>query len=78
MAITLLDVVRATVGKKASYTGNDFARAGVPMVGGCKGCGESLGGWNAYPSRSGYLCCKACLGDGGFETVKDFENFVED
>jgi hypothetical protein len=72
MAITLFDVVVRKVGKKERYTGADFEEAGVPMFGGCRGCAASLGGWNAYPTRSGYLACKDCVGDAGFGTVAEF------
>lgn len=39
----------------------DFVRAGVAMLGGCCGCGEMLGAYNAYPGRNGYWHCRACL-----------------
>lgn len=72
MTITLLDVVIHKVGQKDTYTGEDFAEANVPMFGGCQGCGASIAGYNAYPSRTGFIRCTDCIGSMGFDTVDEF------
>lgn len=51
-------------------SGAHFEEAKLPMFGGCEGCQESLGGYNAYPSVSGYLRCKSCIGEDGYSTVE--------
>lgn len=75
MAITILDYVKTVVGDKDIYTAEDFAKAGVEMIGGCQTCAATLAPYNAYPSRSGYWRCADCIGDDGFSTVEDFTNF---
>ena len=72
MPITILDFVKAEVGDKDTYTAEDFARNGVDMLGGCQGCGATLGAYNAYPSRTGYWRCASCIGDSGYATVEEF------
>lgn len=71
--ITILDVVINKVGEKDSYTMEDFDEANVAMISGCQDCGATLGGWNAYPSKTGFIWCTDCIGDLGFDTVKAFK-----
>ena len=73
--ITILDYVKSQVGDKDSYSAEDFHRAGADIMGGCEGCAATLAGYNAYPSRSGYWRCADCIGNTGFATVAEFENF---
>jgi hypothetical protein len=70
--ITILDYVKSVVGEKTIYTVEDFAGAGVEMIGGCQVCGATLGPYNAYPAKSGYWHCADCIGDDGFTTVEQF------
>jgi hypothetical protein len=56
----------------------EFDRVGLPMVGGCAGCGASVAAYNMYPSKSGYVCCKDCIYEKGFSTVEEFEQFHDD
>ena len=72
--ITLLNVVSEVVGPKESYSGADFEEVGVPFFAGCQICQESLGPYNAYPSKNGYIRCRACIGDIGYRTVKEFND----
>jgi hypothetical protein len=81
MAITLLHVAEAR-GVKADadgcVNGAEFARVGVPMIGGCESCGATVAAYNAYPSRSGFIRCEDCVGGAGFEDVAEFEDFSRD
>jgi hypothetical protein len=61
--ISILDLTIYRTGKDSPLNGGHFADADLPMLAGCEVCGESLGPWNAYPSKSGYIRCKAHLGD---------------
>ncbi|MFE5290179.1 hypothetical protein ACFRAQ_34870 [Nocardia sp. NPDC056611] len=72
MAVSLLDYVKSLVGEKESYSMADFNDANVPMLSGCGPCGATLGGYNAFPSRSGYIRCGDDIGDEGFATVEEF------
>lgn len=80
-AVTAFDVAVAR-GAKAnedgSISGAEFDRVGIPLLGGCQGCGESLGAFNGYPSTTGYWRCRGCLGDRGFETVDAFARWLND
>ena len=72
MAITILDYVKSVVGDKDLYTAEDCLASGVDILGGCQGCHATIGGYNAYPSTSGYWRCSDCIGDDGYATVADF------
>lgn len=43
----------------------------LPFFGGCEGCGASMACYNSYPSKTGFLRCKDCIGDSGWETVEE-------
>jgi hypothetical protein len=80
MAITILDVFEARRKAKGisafkSHTAAEFEAEGLAMFGGCSGCTESLAAYNGYPSQSGYWRCKGCLGDDGFQTVEEFDDW---
>ena len=72
MPITILDYVTSIVGDKPAYPAEDFYSNGVAMLGGCQCCDAMLGGYNAYPSTSGYWRCADCIGDTGFATIAEF------
>jgi hypothetical protein len=72
MPITVLDYTKSIIGEKDTYTTDDFARAGVDILGGCEYCGATLAAYNAYPSKSGYWRCAGCIGSDGFPTVENF------
>lgn len=76
-AVSILDCASARIGRPAS-TGADFYDAGLPMFGGCEGCGASIAAYNAFPSRSGFIRCRGCVAGVGFATVADFEAFAAD
>lgn len=74
--ITILDVAMARGAKTDDDGGinlEEFEKLGLPMFGGCVGCGESLAAYNAYPTTSGYIACRECSHKSGFETVQAFE-----
>ena len=74
--ITIMQVFEHRTGKNSgSYTLGEFDDAGLPMFGGCQVCQESLAAYNAYPSKTGFLRCRACVGDKGFKSVQEFEDF---
>ena len=72
--ITILELAEFR-GAKPDEDGNfslgEIIKAGVPFFGGCVSCAASIACYNAYPSKSGYLKCKDCIGNDGFETVED-------
>lgn len=73
MPITILDYVKSVVGEKPLYTAEDFYANNVAMLGGCERCDATLGGYNAYPSISGFWRCADCIGDTGYATVEAFK-----
>ena len=50
-------------------TGEDFDYFGLPMIGGCQGCGAVIAAYNAHPSQTGFLLCRDCVGTRGFPSV---------
>ncbi len=54
------------------YPGSAYISRGLPVLGGCEGCGATLAPYNAYPSVSGYLRCSDCIGDTGFDSWDEY------
>jgi hypothetical protein len=61
-----------------SVNGAEFARVGLPILGGCCVCGATIAAYNAAPSTYGYLMClNGCVTDEtGFPTVEAFEKWA--
>jgi len=68
-------------GVKASdgdlFTGADIEAVGLPFFGGCQCCAASIACYNAYPSQTGYLRCRDCIGEIGFPTTAAFEEWCK-
>jgi len=79
MPITILELAKHRLGRDA-ITGQDFAEAKLPMLGGCEVCHASIACYNACPSQSGMIRCTDCIGEYGWETVEEAnrELFPED
>ena len=80
--ITICDVAIAWGAKadpNAGINGAEFARLGLPMLGGCYVCEASIAAFNASPTKTGYLACtKTCTEeDTGFRTVQEFNEFIK-
>jgi hypothetical protein len=76
MAVTILDVAEAKLGREAR-TGADFAEVGLPMMGGCERCGATVAAYNACPSQTGYIrCLSECIADLGFDTAEAALKFL--
>ena len=79
MPITVLDLAIHR-GAKEDPNGGLSAEAieatGLPIISGCGPCGESLGPFDAYPSKLGSIRCKDCIGQNGFETVEEANAFI--
>ncbi len=74
--VTVLDCAAARgakAGPDGSFTMGDIDAVGLPFFGGCEHCHASIACHNAYPSRTNYLRCRACIGDLGFATTGEFE-----
>lgn len=80
MAITILDVsnARGVENGTGSVSASEIERVGLPFYCGCENCGESLASYNSYPSKTGYIKCRADLDGLGFDTVAEFEKFIEE
>lgn len=68
--VSILDLAEYRLGREAS-TGQDFEDAGLPILGGCEGCGATIAAYNAYPSKTGFLRCADCIADLGWGTVQE-------
>lgn len=78
--ITILDVAIARgahVNADGSINGSEFERLRLPIISGCRFCSETLGAYNAYPSKNGFICCGAHAEGIGFETTDEFEEFIK-
>jgi hypothetical protein len=76
--ITIFDVAEARgvkPNKDGSISMGAFEEVGLPMLGGCQGCGASIAAYNAYPTTTGFLSCEDCCNGIGFETVESFEEW---
>jgi hypothetical protein len=75
MPITIHDLaihrgMTSTSDSPDRFTGGDYANVGLPIMGGCQGCGATIAAYNSYPTTSGYLSCHDCVGDTGYETAE--------
>lgn len=75
-AVTVHAYVAWKVGPKAEYSGLDYETAGMPVFGGCERCTASLAGYNAYPAVTGYLRCAHDIGDLGFGSPAEFDEWL--
>ena len=76
--VSCLDVAieKGAKQENGSICGSEFDRLGIPMLGGCNICGETIGAYNAFPSKDGFLKCRSCIHiAGGFTSAKEMENF---
>lgn len=72
--ITIIQLARFRGAKESadgSINGAEFYRVGLPILGGCLICEATIAAYNAYPSKSGYLKCRNCIGDDGYATVEE-------
>jgi crotonobetainyl-CoA:carnitine CoA-transferase CaiB-like acyl-CoA transferase len=74
-ALTVLQLAEYKLGRPA-VTGADFEAAGLAMLGGCEDCHATVAAYNAYPSRSGYWRCAACIGDGGWTDLAEMATAI--
>ena len=75
MSITILDVLYERAPElrgRGSIPASEFDKHKLPIIADCQSCHATLGAHNAYPSKTGDIRCNDCIGDLGFETVKDF------
>jgi hypothetical protein len=77
MTVTILTLAEHRLGREAR-TGADFTEAGLPIMGGCEGCGASIAAYNAYPSVTGYLRCADCIGDLGYADAQHANEAIFD
>lgn len=74
--ITILDVAIARGAKadtEGCIDGEEFARVGLSIIGGCAWCGATIAAYNALPTKLGCWGCMDCAHHQGFETVAEFE-----
>jgi len=79
--VSILDAaikMGANQDEHGSINGSEFNRLGLPIMGGCLHCEATVGAYNAYPSKTGYLMCADCVGDQGFSTVEEFQAFTKE
>ena len=77
--ITIMKVLEVrNNGLPNPITGEVFEKHGLPIYGGCELCGAGIAAYNAYPSRTGFIRCKNCIGDEGFDSVPEFEAHIEE
>jgi hypothetical protein len=79
--VTILDCAVARGAKadeeSGSFTMGDIEAVGLPFFGGCERCHASIACYNAYPSRTNYLRCRSCIGDLGFASTDEFEEWCK-
>ncbi|MEV4533410.1 hypothetical protein AB0J82_06215 [Asanoa sp. NPDC049518] len=59
-----IDLLRDAVGDKDAYTLSDCARAGIPMVVACTGCGMTMVGASAFIDLDDHVWCGDCADTG--------------
>ena len=77
MSITILDVLYERAPELRGREGipaSEFNKHNLPFTADCQCCHAALRASNAYPSKTGDIRCSDCIGDLGFETVKEFND----
>jgi hypothetical protein len=76
MTMSILDVCFA-LGEKPderdSFTADQIMKHGLPFFSSCQCCHASLGPYNAFPSRMGYIRCRDCIDELGYQSLAEFE-----
>lgn len=62
LPVTVFDLAYFKLGRTPT-TGADFEEARLPIFGGCERCQATVGAYNAYPTKTGYLRCVHCITD---------------
>ncbi len=80
--VTILDIAIAK-GVKHNEDGSismgEFEELSLPFFAGCQHCEASLGPAQSFPSTTGYIQCRHCIGaEIGFETVEEFDAWVRE
>jgi hypothetical protein len=70
MPVTIMQLAESVVGHEAVRR-DEYEEIGLPVFGGCELCHAPLGYFNAHPSRSGYIRCRDCISDLGWESVEE-------
>lgn len=77
---TILDIAKARgveEDENGGINGAEFARVGLPLMGGCQVCNATIAAYNAYPGINGYLVGSCCVEEVEvFETIAAFENWM--
>ena len=76
--LTLFDLavqLGAKENEDGSVSASEFDRLGLPFYSGCQVCSASLGPAQAFPSTTGFIRCRHCIGEQGFESLDEFESF---
>ena len=71
--LSILDILKAKnpeLKNKEQITADDCWKEGVDLIGGCEICGATIAIYNAYLSHSGYWRCGDCIGDTGWDNIK--------
>ena len=67
--VSIYELASHVLGREAT-NGADYEELGLPMMGGCADCHASIAAFNSYPSKTGYLMCKDCIGDSGWTDLE--------
>lgn len=83
MSITVHDLavhrgLTSTTDEPDRFSGADYIKVGLPIMGGCEGCGATIAAYNAYPSKTGFLRCADCVDPYGYDTVEEANRDIFD
>jgi hypothetical protein len=68
MPVTVMQLAESVLGHEPGRR-VEYEEIGLPVFGGCELCNAPIAFYNAYPSRSGYIRCRDCIGDLGWESA---------
>jgi hypothetical protein len=70
MPVTVTQLAESVLGHEPGHR-DEYEEIGLPVFGGCELCHAPIAFYNAYPSRSGYIRCRDCIGDIGWESANE-------
>lgn len=60
-----------------SASAEQFGAVGLCIMGGCIRCEATIAAYNACPTRTGYWMCLDCVGEDGFHTPQECEDWMK-
>ena len=66
------------VDEDGSASAEAFAAVDLCIMGGCYRCEATIAAYNAYPTRTKFWTCAECVGEDGFHTAQECDEWMKE